>query len=810
MSNVTLPPHHRTHYVSTEGGIFSGKSLLNSPLALFLVQATIIITLSRLIHGVLYKFRQPRVIAEILGGICLGPSILGNIPHFTETLFPQHSLPMLSLISSFGLVLYMFLMGLELDTGILLKGIKKFTVISLAGIMLPGALGALVSYGLYEFLLDADKREVTPFSSFLLFTFVALAITAFPVLARILTEKKLLSTNVGMMTISAAAIDDICAWVLLALTISIINAGDPFTAVYVLATIAAYAVLLLVPGRILLKMAFDKFLSTGNRILTQFVLSLIFGMVFLSAWTTEWIGVHAIFGAFLVGIIIPRVGGITMELTQKLEDVVSIAFLPLYFASSGLKTKMGLLNDWITVFFCVAVIVVACAGKIIGCTVAARWTGFPWRESLSIGVLMNTKGLVELIVLNIGLDAGVINDRIFVVMVVMALVTTFMTSPIIAYIYPPKFQSRPVSMKKRIGSLSTMKMAESHDERILLYLQNIDSITHAANIVQMFRLSLTPGKQMFLNGFKAFTDLDRSSNIMVSTQTERVIENDPTLRMFKFFGKLIGSWTQCFVAATNLQEIGMELDRVAAKQQCDVIIVPWQKEASGSDQRDVAISILNDVSHNTVAIFVDRRPTGTGCLLSHAPFSNIVLPFVGTGTANDRAALHLALRLRKSANKDIPLTLIHLHIAHNKLDSPFLQAAKNLAEEESGDVAFHAIKCTSPTGFKAALEKSLKGNTAETHDLVILGHMTMPVLLLNNKQNNGKAEEGNPVTVQPKSPTSAVGLVRRFSQAAGFTTNLTDDERVFGSIGELIYNMDGGGPSLMIIHELNDHKNSAA
>uniref|UniRef100_A0A914Q044 Cation/H+ exchanger domain-containing protein n=1 Tax=Panagrolaimus davidi TaxID=227884 RepID=A0A914Q044_9BILA len=384
--------HHPTHFVSVEGGIFTGKGVLNSPLALFLVQATIIISLSRFIHLFLSRLRQPRVIAEIIGGICLGPSILGQIPGFTQTIFPKHSLGNLSLVASFGLVLYMFLMGLELDTGILLKGVKRVSIISLAGIILPGLLGSAVSYGMYEYLMEPERQQLTPFPSFLLFTFVAMAITAFPVLARILTEKKLLGTTVGLMTISAAAIDDICAWTLLALSISVINAGDPFTAAYVLVSITVFAAFLLIPVRIVLRKAFEKFLGGRQRMLTQMTFAAIFVMIFLAAWTTEWIGVHAIFGAFLIGIIIPRMGGITVEMTHKLEDLVGIALLPLYFASSGLKTRLALLNDWTTAMFCVLVILVACSGKIIGCSVAAKVSGFPWRESLSIGILMNTKG----------------------------------------------------------------------------------------------------------------------------------------------------------------------------------------------------------------------------------------------------------------------------------------------------------------------------------------------------------------------------------------------------------------------------------
>uniref|UniRef100_A0A915CKE2 Cation/H+ exchanger domain-containing protein n=1 Tax=Ditylenchus dipsaci TaxID=166011 RepID=A0A915CKE2_9BILA len=679
------------------------------------------------------------------------------------------------MVASFGLVLYMFLMGLELDTGLLFRGIKRFTVISLA---------------------EPEKRELTPFPSFLLFTFVALAITAFPVLARILTEKKLLSTPVGLMTISAAAIDDICAWVLLALAISIINAGDPFVAAYVLITIAIYALFLLVPGRILLRKAFEKFFTVNrNPVLTQMLLAITLIMVFLSAWTTEWIGVHAIFGAFLVGIIIPRIGGLTMELTHKLEDLVGIAFLPLYFASSGLKTKMGLLNDWTTLLFSVLVICVACAGKIIGCTLAARWTGFPWRESFSIGILMNTKGLVELIVLNIGLDAGVINERIFVVMVLMALVTTFMTSPLVAFVYPPKYQNRTVSLtKKKKSHPSGLLFKEDIDEEVLLYLTELDSVPLVANFLQMFRASL-PQKNFFLLGFKAFTEFDRSSNIMVSTQTERVIESDQTLSMFRFFGKLMGVKTKSFIAATRLAEIGVEINRIAEKEQCDLLVVPWKKDSPGSDQRAAVSSIISDVKSMNIAIFVDRVGTTISLGNHHHPFHRVVVLF--TRGENSRAALQLAFRLRRRQT-EVRLTVLHLQITNasiSSLDNELLQAVKELSAKESG-VFLSTVKCVDREEFKPVLEKTL-ANGQGSFDLALVGHSFVDFDSMTANGSSSNAEAGTAVQKRPS-------LIRRFSQRIA-----TDEDRIFGAMGEWLYEFENG-PSFVVVHAMTNLKASSA
>uniref|UniRef100_A0A914QBA1 Cation/H+ exchanger domain-containing protein n=1 Tax=Panagrolaimus davidi TaxID=227884 RepID=A0A914QBA1_9BILA len=508
-------------------------------------------------------------------------------------------------------------------------------------------------------------------------------------------------------------------------------------------------------------------------------------MIFLAAWTTEWIGVHAIFGAFLIGIIIPRMGGITVEMTHKLEDLVGIALLPLYFASSGLKTRLALLNDWTTAMFCVLVILVACSGKIIGCSVAAKVSGFPWRESLSIGILMNTKGLVELIVLNIGVDAGVINERIFAVMIVMALVTTFMTSPIIAYVYPPKYQIEPKVHKKRIISTNE-DMADQH---ILLYLKDNDSIPLAANILQMFRVSLPPGGRLFLNGLKAFTDFDRSSAIMVTTQRDRIIENDSTLKMFQFFGKLIGAVTKSFVATTRMNDIGVEIDRIAQNEHCDLMLLPWQKNDETGDQRKAVTSILESAHHTTLAVFVDNRPSGTDAIVHGSPFEGITLIFANGGSLNDREAFKVAAQLRSHVKNAIPFKIIHLRSGTAKHESDLIKAAKSLYKENNENTAFQKVKLHSETdSIETVLEKLLISPSL-SNQLIIMGHTNM-VIKTEEKDMNGVENAGN---LRERGNGS---FVRRLTIRS---RKETEEEQTFGTFGEHIFNLKNS-PSMLIVH----------
>jgi Kef-type K+ transport system membrane component KefB len=362
------------------------------------LQAGIIIIFCRLLHYPLSLIRQPRVIAEVIGGIILGPSVMMRIPGFQAAIFPAASMPILNLVANLGLILFLFLVALEVDMRLFMSNWRIALSVGLAGMLLPFGLGCAIAYGLYhQFRLDAGIVPIS-FGVYMLFIGTALSITAFPVLCRILTELNLLSTPVGVTVLAAGVGNDVVGWVLLALCVALVNNGSGITALYVVLCTIGWVLVLIFAIRPCLLWLLRRTGSIQNGP-TQGMVTLILLLTLFSAWFTGIIGVHPIFGGFLVGLICPHDRGFTVKLTEKIEDLVTVLFLPLYFALSGLNTNLGLLNDGISWAYVVGVIAVAFTGKIVGGTLAARSCKLVWRESLTIGVLMSCKGLVELIVL---------------------------------------------------------------------------------------------------------------------------------------------------------------------------------------------------------------------------------------------------------------------------------------------------------------------------------------------------------------------------------------------------------------------------
>ncbi len=401
--------------------------LSSHPLVLLCVQAVLVIVLSRVLALGLRKLGQPLVIAEVIAGVALGPSLLGVLsPATLQLLFPPASMATLGLISQLGLVFFMFLIGLELEPALLRGFGKSALVISPTSIAVPFALGAVVA----AWLAPTWSLPGVPVSSFVLFLGVAMSITAFPVLARILSERGLIHTPIGALTIACAAVDDVTAWCLLAFVAAVVRSTGLSGALLTAGLAVAYcAVMWFLVRPVLARLVRQR---TDRRGISQRMVAVTVVLLLVSALTTEAIGIHALFGAFFFGVIVPREGGLAHGLRERLEDLVVVLLLPLFFAYSGLRTQLGLLDSagaWAT---CGLLLFVAVAGKWGGSTIAARITGQKWKDAMAIGVLMNTRGLMELVVLNIGLDLGVISPTVFTMMVLMALVTTVMTSPVLA------------------------------------------------------------------------------------------------------------------------------------------------------------------------------------------------------------------------------------------------------------------------------------------------------------------------------------------------------------------------------------------
>jgi len=415
--------------VKSSGGhwedFLSSMSLnLHHPLAILLAQIITIIIVARFFGWIFRKIGQPTVIGEIIAGIFLGPSLVGMyFPEFSLVLFPIASLGNLQFLSQIGLILFMFVIGMELDLKVLKNKANDAVVISHASIVIPFALGI----GLAYFVYHRFAPEGVKFLAFSLFMGIAMSITAFPVLARIVQERGIHKTRLGAIVITCAAADDITAWCLLAVVIAIVKAGTFVSSLYIIGLAVLYVLAMIFIVKPFLKKVGDLYASSDN--LSKPVVAIFFLTLILSSYATEIIGIHALFGAFMAGAIMPDITKFRNIFIEKVEDVSVILLLPLFFVFTGLRTQIGLINDpylWQVTGF---IILVAVVGKFLGSALAAKFVGQSWRDSLTIGALMNTRGLMELIVLNIGLDLKVLTPEVFTMMVIMALVTTFMTGP---------------------------------------------------------------------------------------------------------------------------------------------------------------------------------------------------------------------------------------------------------------------------------------------------------------------------------------------------------------------------------------------
>ncbi len=399
-----------------------------------LAQIAVILLAARAAGWLLRRLHQPQVVGEMLAGILLGPSLAGLVaPETAAALFPVESLPQLAALSQIGVVIFMFLMGLELDPAFLRERGRAVLITSQAGILVPFGSGVVLGLFLYPDLAPPGVER----ARFVLFMGTAMSITAFPVLARILDESGLSGTSLGTMALASAAVNDVFGWSILSVVVLLTRAQDVSTS---LATTllgpAALAGLLLFVARPLLQRTADAFVRRG--LLTNDSMALVLLLALASALASEKVGVHALFGAFALGVLVPRRAGFAKALVLKTQDLVVVLLLPLFFALTGLKTRLGLFSGREMWGYFALVLLVAVAGKLGGVTVAGRLSGLSWREAAALGSLMNARGLVELVILNVGLEIGVISQELFTMMVLMALVTTCVTTPLLVWIHPPK------------------------------------------------------------------------------------------------------------------------------------------------------------------------------------------------------------------------------------------------------------------------------------------------------------------------------------------------------------------------------------
>ncbi len=414
-------------------GFFVFKDLLmhhvESSIGILLLQIIVILITCRLFGWLFAKMQQPTVIGEIVAGIVLGPSVLGHLlPSVSAFLFPLDSLQNINMLSQFGLILFMFAIGMELNITEVRQKLKETILISHTSTIFPFFLGMVTAY----FLYNKYAYESTPFLSFALFVSIALSITAFPVLARIIQEKGLTKAHLGTISLASAANGDITAWCLLAVVVAIAQAGSMLSAIYNIGFSFIYLLLMFTVIRPFLRMI--GHIYHNKEVVDKGLVAFMFLLLIVSSYLTEILGLHALFGAFVAGVVMPDNIKFRKIMTEKVEDVSLALFLPLFFVSTGLRTEIGLLNSPELWYMCGIFILVAIIGKFGGSLVAARFVGETWKDSLYIGALMNTRGLMELVVLTIGYDMKILTPPIFVMLVLMTLVTTFMTTPLISFI----------------------------------------------------------------------------------------------------------------------------------------------------------------------------------------------------------------------------------------------------------------------------------------------------------------------------------------------------------------------------------------
>ncbi|THG96362.1 hypothetical protein EW026_g5457 [Hermanssonia centrifuga] len=597
--------------------------------------SVMIMAMTQILSLILSRIRQPRVISEVIGGIILGPSIMGRIPGFTNAIFPMLSLPLLNLTSTIGLVLFLFLIGLEIDFRVIKRNARSSMLISAFGLIIPLGLGAALGVPIYHQFVDPSIN----FGLFLLFTAVAIGITAFPVLCRILTELKLLDDTVGVVVLAAGVGNDIIGWILLALTVALVNASTGLVALWVLLTGVGYTLFLMFPVRMGFRWLARRTGSLENGTPSALMMTVTLLLVFFSAFFTDIIGIHPIFGGFLAGLIIPHENGFAISVVEKLEDPVTLLFLPLYFAFSGLKTNLGLLDNGVTWGYTILICVIAFFSKFLGCAGVATYCGFSWRESGAIGSLMSCKGLVELIVLNVGLTAGILDTRTFSMFVLHALVLTFMTTPLTLLFYPSKYRTHASAARDKAsrGSVDSHegvqaeRSQETFKTKFAVVLDRVEQLPAVMTLTQLLQspspkpiaissvskgsigdekepasplglpyINGEPSLRISVDALRLIELTDRTSAVLKSQSADALVKIDPILSVFRTFGYLNRMMVTTALAVVGYDEFPSYVDNHTRATGSEMVIIPWSSNLASIENNTVEVS--NVVGSSSIAV----------------------------------------------------------------------------------------------------------------------------------------------------------------------------------------------------------------
>ncbi len=604
------------------------RRLLDSPIALILVQVTLVLMVSRLMGILFARLHQPQVVGEMIAGIMLGPSLFGLLfPATFAAVFPKDPAAMagVNILAQVGVIFFMFLIGLELDPKLIRNRGHAAVVISHVSIIAPFLLGASLTLLLYPRVFNQQM----PYTSVALFMGASMSITAFPVLARILTERNLHKTAIGAVTITCAAVDDVTAWCMLAFVVAVARSTGTGPATLTAVKAVAYVIVMFFAVRPFLRRLQAVHDRQGT--LSQNVVATIFLLTLVSAYTTEAIGIHALFGAFLMGAVMPKGTQFVRTLSAKLEDYTVVFLLPLFFAFTGLRTQIGLLNSGPLWMCTLLIIFVACLGKFGGSTLAARACGMSWRESSAIGILMNTRGLMELVILNIGLELGVITPAVFAMMVIMALVTTGLTTPVLQLITTRKLfgDGIPELRPKRRGLFSILiPVADPRSGGPLLRLA--DLLAGKDGRIVALHLSRPVDRDAYRSGF---AEASQPVADTLRPMLEQAAQMNTTVEPLSYVS----------------QDVPDAISRVARESQIDLVLMGFHKAVVGRAMLGGTVHRVLSGTPRDVAVFVDRDYKGG---------PRVLVPYLGG--RHDRLALDLASRLARNGPSTAEITVLHV------------------------------------------------------------------------------------------------------------------------------------------------------
>ncbi|XP_020202663.1 cation/H(+) antiporter 15 [Cajanus cajan] len=645
-----------TPTMTTTNGLWQGDNPFDYSLPLFIFQLTLVVFATRFFVFILKPFRQPRVIAEIMGGLLLGPSVFGRNERFANAIFPLKSVMVMETMANMGLIYFLFLVGLEMDISIIKRAGKKTLSIAIAGMILP----FLVGIGLSSLILVDDKSMSHP--GYVLYLATVLSATAFPVLARMLVVLKLINTDLGKLALSTSLVNDVCTWMLLALAIALSEQNTSnWASIWVVLSNLAFVSFCLIVVRPAVTWLIKR--TPEGKPFTEFQICIVLTGVMISAFITDVLGTHSVFGAFVYGLVIPN-GPLGAAIIEKLEDFVSGLLLPLFYALIGLKTDISLISGASSWAFLFVVIPLSCVGKIVGTMLMTLVFQIPNRDGVVLGLLMNTKGLVEMIVLNVGREQKVLGNQIFSLMIIATLVMTAIISPIVSLIYKPRKRLAPYKRRTMQNTRLDSELRVLvciHTPRNVPTMVNLLEATHphkrspiCAYVLHLVELTGRASAMLIVHA-------NRQSGGPALNKTQA--QTDHIITAFQNFEEHVGHvQVQPLTAISSYSTMHEDICNLAEEKRVSMVIIPFHKQQTVDGEMEDTIPQFRMVNHNllqsspcSLGILVDRGLNGSNRLIGNQASHEVVVLYFGG--PDDREAL--AYGWRMSRHPRVKLIVMH-------------------------------------------------------------------------------------------------------------------------------------------------------